>query len=182
MFEQIDQQIFIFINSHNSPFWDNTMYFLSMKLVWAPMYLAILIYLGGKYKRKFILIFLFIIIAVILADQISVLIKNSVDRLRPCHEPALQDLVHLVNGKCGSIYGFVSSHAANSFNVAFLSLMSIKKRWYTVSILIWAGLISYSRIYLGVHYPGDVFFGAILGSMIGWGMYKVYEVIYKRIN
>ena len=182
MIEQIDQQLFMLINSHNSPFWDNVMYFLSMKLVWAPLYLVILIYLGSKYRRKFTLILLVIIIAIILSDQISVLIKNSVDRLRPCHDPALQGLIHLVNGQCGSIYGFVSSHAANAFNVAFLSLMFIKKRWYSVSILIWAVLISYSRIYLGVHYPADVFFGAILGSLIGWVMYKAYELTDKKIN
>jgi undecaprenyl-diphosphatase len=181
MIEQLDQQFFLFLNSHNSPFWDSVMYFLSMKLVWAPLYLAILIYLGIKYKRKILVILIFIIIAVALADQISVLIKNSVDRLRPCHEPALQGLVHLVKGKCGGAYGFVSSHAANSFNVALLSLMFINRKWYSVSIVIWASLISYSRIYLGVHYPADVLFGALIGSLIGWSIYRFYEAFDKKV-
>ena len=121
MLESLDQQLFLFLNSFNSPFWDQVMYAISGKLIWVPLYLAILIYLGIKYKRKFIIILLFIILAATLADQISVqLFKNLFQRLRPCHEPSLEGLVHLVNGECGGMYGFVSSHATNSFNVALL--------------------------------------------------------------
>ncbi len=181
MAEQIDQQLFLFLNSANSPFWDKVMNFMSLKEAWVPLYVAILIYLGIRYKRKFWIIILFIILAVVLADQTSVLIKNAVDRPRPCHESSLQGLVHIVNGMYGGMYGFVSSHAANSFNVALLSLMFIKKRWYTVCIIIWAATVSYSRIYLGVHYPGDVLCGAILGALIGWGVYKLYEATDKKI-
>jgi undecaprenyl-diphosphatase len=181
MAEQIDQQLFLFLNSANSPFLDKVMHFLSLVLVWAPLYLAILIYLGIKYKKKFLIILLFIILAVTLSDQIALLVKNATDRLRPCHEPSLQGLVHIVEGKCGGMYGFVSSHAANSFNVALLSLMFIKKKWYSVIIIIWASAISYSRIYLGVHYPGDVLCGAILGALIGWGVYKLYMAADKLI-
>jgi undecaprenyl-diphosphatase len=90
-------------------------------------------------------------------------------------------MVHLVNGECGGLYGFVSSHASNSFNVAFLSLMFIKRRWYTICIIIWASVICYSRVYLGVHYPGDIICGAILGAFIGWGIYKLYELTDNKI-
>lgn len=182
MAEQIDQQLFLFLNSANSPFWDKVMLFLSMKVVWAPLYLAILIYLGMKYKRKFWLILVFIILAVVLADQTSVLIKNSFDRPRPCYESSLQGLVRLVSASCGGAYGFVSSHASNSFNVALLSLMFLKKRWFTAGILLWASIVSYSRIYLGVHYPGDVLCGAMLGALIGWSVYKLYQVTDKKIQ
>ena len=181
MLEQLDQQLFLFLNSANSPFWDKVMFILSMKVVWAPLYLVILIYLGKKYKRKFRIIILFVILAVALTDQTALIIKYSFDRLRPCHEPSLQGLVHMVKGECGGKFGFVSSHAANSFNVALLSLMFIKKRWYSVSIIFWAAIVSYSRIYLGVHYPGDVLSGAILGALIGWSVYKLYEMTDKRI-
>lgn len=174
MFERFDQQLFLFINSANSPLFDQVMQTLSGKLIWVPLYLAILIFLGVKYKRKFLVILIFIIIAATLADQSSVIVKNIFHRLRPCHEPSLLAIVHLVNGECGGIYGFVSSHATNSFDVALLSLSFIKKRWYSISIILWAGIISYSRVYLGVHYPGDVIFGAILGSFIGWGIYNLY--------
>ncbi len=179
--EHVDQQIFLFLNSMNSPFLDTVMYTISRIIIWIPLYLAILIYLLLRYKRKFIIIILFIIVAVTLTDQFALLIKNSVDRLRPCHEPALSGLVHLVNGKCGGLYGFVSSHAANSFNVALISLLFIRKRWYTISIIIWAVIVGYSRIYLGVHYPGDVICGSILGALTGWGVYSLYDMTDRYI-
>jgi len=182
MLERIDQQLFLFINSSNSPFFDQVMYALSGRVIWVPLYLAILIYLGVKYKRKFLIIIPFIIIAVTLADQVSVqLFKNIFIRLRPCHEPSLAGMVHLVKGECGGLYGFVSSHASNSFNVALLSLMFIKKKWYTISIILWASVIGYSRIYLGVHYPGDVVCGSMVGAFIGWGVYKLYELTDNKV-
>jgi undecaprenyl-diphosphatase len=181
MLERFDQQLFLFINSSNSPFFDQVMYTLSGKLIWVPLYLAILVFMGIKYKRKFLIILIFIILAATLADQSSVIVKNIVHRLRPCHEPSLTGLVHLVNGECGGIFGFVSSHATNSFDVALISLMFIKKRWYTISIILWASVIGYSRIYLGVHYPLDVICGSLLGSFIGWSIYSLYVLTDNRI-
>jgi len=182
MLERLDQQLFLFLNSLNSPFWDQVMHALSGKAIWAPLYIAILIFLGIKYKRKFLIILIFIILAVTLADQLSVqLFKNLVQRLRPCYEPSLEGLVHLVNGECGGQFGFVSSHATNSFNVALLSLLFIKKRWYTISIILWALVVGYSRIYLGVHYPGDVICGSLLGALIGWSAYKLYALTDNKI-
>lgn len=181
MFERLDQQLFLFLNSLNSPFWDQVMHAISGKVIWVPLYLAILIVLGIKYKRKFLVILLFIILAATLADQTSVLFKNLVQRLRPCHEPSLEGLIHLVNGECGGKFGFASSHAANSFNVALISLLFIKKRWYTISIILWALVVGYSRIYLGVHYPGDMICGLLLGALIGWSIYKLYELTDNKI-
>ena len=182
MLERLDQQLFLFLNSFNSPFWDQTMHAISGRIIWVPLYLVILVCLGKAYKRKFIIVLLFIVLAVTLADQISVqLFKNIVQRLRPCHEPSLQGLVHIVNGECGGMYGFVSSHATNSFNVALISLLLIRNKWYTAGIILWAAVVGYSRIYLGVHYPGDVICGSILGAVIGWSIYKLYILTDKRI-
>jgi undecaprenyl-diphosphatase len=181
MLERFDQQLFLFINSSNSPFFDQVMYAISGRLIWVPLYLTILIFLGVKYKRKFLIILIFIILAATLSDQTSVILKNIIHRLRPCHEPSLISVVHLVNGECGGIYGFVSSHATNTFDVALLSLSFIKKRWYSISIILWAGIISYSRVYLGVHYPGDVLCGSLLGAFIGWSIYKLYVLTDNRI-
>jgi len=182
MVESLDRQLFLFLNSLNSPFFDHVMHAISGKLIWAPLYLAILIYLGITYKRRFIIILFFIILAVALADQISVhLFKNMFQRLRPCHEPSLEGMVHLYRGECGGLYSFVSSHATNSFNVALLSLLFIKRRWYTVSIILWATIIGYSRVYLGVHYPGDVICGSVLGALVGWSIYRLYDLTDKKI-
>jgi len=181
MLERLDQQLLLFVNSLNTPFWDSVMHAISGKLIWAPLYLAILIYLGITYKRKFYIILIFIILAATLADQSSVLVKNIVHRLRPCNDPSLSGLVHIVKGECGGLYSFVSSHATNSFDVAVLSLLFIRKRWYSVSIIIWASVVGFSRIYLGVHYPGDVLCGSILGAFIGWSMYSLYILTDKKI-
>jgi len=183
MIEQADQKLFVLINSWNSAFFDQVMHAISGKLIWAPLYLAILIYLGIRYKKRFPLVLVTIILAVLFTDQASVhLFKNVFHRLRPCHEPALEGMVHLFNNECGGLYGFVSSHAANSFNVAVFSLLLVQKRWYTIFIISWALIIGYSRVYLGVHYPGDVICGSILGALIGFGMARLYFLADKKLN
>jgi len=177
MIIRLDQQLFLYLNSHNSPFWDGVMYAISGIIIWVPFYLAILTYLGIKNKRKFWIILFFIVLGITLADRSSVvLFKNIIQRLRPCHEPVLEGLVHIVKGKCGGKYSFVSSHATNCFYVAVISALFVRKKWFSISIICWAAVVSYSRIYLGVHYPGDVICGTALGILIGWGIFKLYEI------
>ena len=181
MIERIDQAVFLFLNSLHKPFWDEVMWVISAKLPWLPLYLFILIMLGIKYKKKFLIIFPLLLLTVTLSDQLSVhAFKEVFQRLRPCHEPALDGLVHIVNGKCGGKFGFVSSHAANTFAVAVLSLNLLRRKWFITGILAWAALVSYSRVYLGVHYPGDIICGGLLGAVIGYAMFKLYSLLENK--
>jgi undecaprenyl-diphosphatase len=171
----LDESLFRLINGWHSPFWDTVMYVVSAKLTWIPLYLFILGWLVRIYRRKFWVLLLFIILLVVFTDQASVqLFKKVFMRPRPCHQEALAATVHLVKGHCGGMYGFVSSHAANMFGVAMFSSLLIRNRLYTWLIFLWAAWVGYSRIYLGVHFPGDVLGGALLGSFIGWGMYRLW--------
>lgn len=179
--ELLDQQLFLFLNSINSPFMDKVMYVITAKLTWVPLYLALLYIFHKKMGRKFWLFLIIIALSVLFADRGSVLIKNTVERPRPCHEQALEGRVHLIGERCGGRYGFVSSHASNAFNVALLSLLVIKRRWYTISIVFWALVVGYSRIYAGVHYPGDVISGSLFGALIGWSMYSLHGYASEKL-
>ncbi|MCK5028567.1 MAG: phosphatase PAP2 family protein [Bacteroidales bacterium] len=177
----IDTNIFIFLNGINSPFWDKIMWWISGSKSWIPMYAVIVAYIVYKQRWKSIISLIFIALVVTLADQISVqAFKEVFQRLRPCHNPALQDIVHIVRNKCGGQYGFVSSHAANTFAVAFFLSKFFKNRHFSWFIFIWATIVSYSRIYLGVHYPFDVLGGAALGGVIGLLTYILYTYTSKK--
>ncbi len=175
---QWDTDLFLFLNDVNSPFWDKVMWFVSGKYEWIPLYIILLGLIIWKYRMKSILIILMIPILITAADQISVkLFKEVFERLRPCHNPEIQHLVHTVNNKCGGKFGFVSSHAANSFALAGYLALVFRNKWFNMFILIWAALVSYSRIYLGVHYPGDIIGGAVLGMIIAGLVHMLYTFI-----
>jgi len=176
-----DINLFLTLNGFHNTFFDTIMYWVSNRWIWIPLYVWIFFRLTRLYEKKVIRIILFIILFITASDQISSrVIKNFVERPRPCHEAALEGRVHIVNNYCGGEFGFVSSHAANCFALlSFLFLLTRKKEKLMIKILLaWAIIVSYSRIYLGVHYPGDIICGALSGIFIG----SIFSMIYFRIG
>ncbi len=172
-----DKHLFLAINGCNSSFWDGVMFAISAKFTWVPLYIAVLIVIIKNWKRESIWLIIALVSCIVISDQISSgLIKELVQRLRPSHALELKNMVHLVNGYSGGQFGFVSSHAANSFGFALLSATLFRNKKYTSCIFGWALLVSYSRIYLGVHYPLDVLGGALVGIL---GALACYYAIVK---
>ncbi len=120
-----------------------------------------------------------------MGDQGSVkLFKDVFERLRPCHNPAIAELVHTINGKCGGKYGFVSSHATNSFALAVFCGFLFKRHYKYMLwlMLFWAAIVSYSRVYVGVHYPGDIIGGAVLGSLVGLFVFWLMKILNQKFG
>jgi undecaprenyl-diphosphatase len=171
---RIDQQWLLWLNGHYSAFFDQFMYTVSDKYVWIPLYAVMLGFIIRKYRWKSVWIILGVIVLITLSDQIANLLKSGVKRFRPCKDPEIGHLVHLVNNYCRSSYGFVSGHAANTFALAtFISLL-FRNKWVTMGLVFWAMVVSYSRIYLGVHYPGDVIGGALVGVLLALLVYGIF--------
>lgn len=180
---QLDTDLFLWLNQLHAQWLDPVMWFLSLTKVWVPLYLMLAGWIVYRYRKMSWVILLAVGISIFLSDRISSgVIKPAVCRLRPSHEPALQDRVHIVNNYRGGKYGFVSSHAANTFALAlFLSLL-IRRRLWSVLFFLWAFLVSYSRIYLGVHYPGDIIGGAIVGMGCAYLVYLAIQYLPSSLN
>jgi undecaprenyl-diphosphatase len=173
-----DTQLFLFLNGLHSPFWDRVMWFVSGKVQWLPLYVGLLILLIYRFRWKTLWILLGVAVLITMSDQASVhLCKNVFERLRPCHQYDLSGLVHLVNDYCGGQYGFVSGHASNAFALAVFTGLFMQNRYFWAGMLFWAALVGYSRIYLGVHFPGDIIGGAMLGSLLAYGLYRIMTSI-----
>lgn len=167
---EIDKRLLLFLNGWHNPFLDSAMLLLTETFVWAPFFAIMIFLLIKTYAKSSIWIFLGITLTILLCDQItSGFMKPFFARLRPSHEPSLEGIVHLVNNYRGGLYGFASSHAANTFGVAVFIWLCLKKyyRWIWLAFF-WALLMTYTRVYLGVHYPSDILVGAIIGMLVGW--------------
>lgn len=170
--DNIDKQWLLALNNDYAAFWDGLMFGFSEKLTWAPLYLSLIFVIFKKWKHQGWWIILGLVLCIVIADQVaSGILKDTVKRLRPSRDPELEGMVELVKNYRGGLYGFVSSHAANSFGLALLTSLLFRNRVFTAFIFLWAIINAYSRIYLGVHYPGDILGGILVGLFAGWVVY-----------
>ncbi|MDR0894861.1 MAG: phosphatase PAP2 family protein [Prevotellaceae bacterium] len=178
---ELDNDLFFFLNGMHNSFWDSFMYVYSGKLIWIPLYAALLytLWYNFGWRRVFFYALLAIGLTFLLTDQITVsLIRPYVGRLRPTHAVHPDgELVHIVNNYRGGLYSFPSAHAANTFGLACFVWMLFRKWWLTLFFMGWAALTCYSRVYLGVHYPGDLLVGAWVGLLSASSAYLLFRLV-----
>lgn len=181
----IDARLLLIVNGAHSPFFDAVMWCISGRWIWLPFYavLAYLLFRRMSWKRASICL-VTIGLIILAADQTcATLIRPEIGRQRPANlNNPLSSFVHVVNGYRGGRYGFPSCHAANTFALAVFMSLVIRHKWFTVMMFSWAFIVSYSRMYLGVHYFGDLFCGATIGSLFAVLFYYLQNYLFKRLN
>lgn len=180
---ELDKKVFFLINGNHNSVFDFIMYWISDDWIWLPFYLLLVFLIWKKVKKKTILIAITAILLFITTDQTSTLLKKSIERYRPSRDPMIENTVHIVNDHRGGKYGFISSHASNTFALAaFISMLGIAGlKWLNCVLFPWAILIGYSRIYLGVHYPGDILGGWLFAFICAFIFYCLYKFTERKI-
>lgn len=180
---QLDKELFLYLNTMGTPAWDGFMTFISERFYWIPLYifLTYLIYRNFGWKKT-ILVLILTGLMIGLTDQITNLFKGGFLRLRPCFTKEFEGIMRPVGCEGRGAHGFTSAHASNHIALAiFLGLIFKQKiKWLIYALLAWAIIISYSRIYLGVHFPLDVICGGAMGVLFGYCFYKLYNWILAK--
>ena len=183
--KHIDTQLFLFLNNLRTHSLDPFVYLFSNSHIWIPLYLLVIMLIIKQWKKKSWIIILFLLLAVICSDQNCNFLKRNIGRLRPSHTVELEGKVNLVTRSDGTLYrggmySFPSGHASNSIVLFlfFLFFVKCRSQWAVVLLSFWVLLFAYSRIYLGVHYPLDIFFGFLMGSC--WAL--LFIMLCRRIS
>lgn len=172
-----DERLFLWLNSFHAPWLDPVMLAITNTFFWIPFFIFLAYLIFKNHRHDGWLILAGAGLAILLADRItSGLMKPYFGRLRPSHNPVLEPLIHVVGDYRGGLYGFASSHAANTFAVALLMWLVFKETYRWIGwIFLWAAIMTYTRIYLGVHYPGDILVGTLIGLFSAWIGYRFYR-------
>jgi undecaprenyl-diphosphatase len=184
MIQQLDQSITLALNGSDSLFWDNLMMCVTNTFSWSLIIIMLLvIFFRNNYVRDAFIILLTIGLMIFVADRLcSGLVKPMVARWRPTQDPEIMYLIDIVDGYRGGRFGFFSGHACNTFCMAtFLSLL-FRYKAVTFTLYFWSATTTFTRLYLGVHYFGDVTVGLIVGCLIGWGFYYLYNKVMQRLQ
>ena len=178
-----DKELFLLLNNLGTPTWDGFWMFITNKLSSIPLYL-LLLFLSYKQLglRKILLLLVTVALLILVTDQLANFFKFGVQRLRPCYDTEIHDLMRLVKNSCGGKFGYFSAHAANSAAIAFFftRLLRPKFRYIGIFLFVWAVMLAYSRIYIGVHFPLDVISGMLIGLVLSWLFAKLYVLAVDR--
>jgi len=177
---KLDRQVFVFLNRLGSTTYDPFWLFITKQYSWTPLFIVLLLLLHKKLGTKpTLLLVVLIALLITVSDQTANLFKYTFERLRPCSEPLLKNSIRIV--KESATFGFFSAHASTSMAVSVL-LFSILKRYYRYLFLLftWPLVFGYSRIYLSMHYPGDILAGYIMGLFLGLLFYNLYQLLDKK--
>lgn len=173
---ELDIDLMLAMNFDGGAFLDGVMWYSSRIWAWVPLYLLVLFLMCRRFGIKYTLFaLLFLAVGVALCDQICNLFKHNIPYLRPTRDPEVAPLLHTVRGYLGGTYGTVSGHASTSFFIFLFSSLMMRRRWFTALMLFYTLLISYSRIYLGVHFPMQILFGIILGTLVALPLWKLFD-------
>ena len=173
--QSLDTELFVFLNSFGSESYDAFWLFITKQINWLPLFLLLLYLILKKIGVKqtlFVLLFVAILIA--FTDQTTNLVKNTIQRLRPCNNPEINSFIRIVQVR--KSFSFFSGHAANSMAVVSFLYFIFKKQFkYFGLLFLWPLIFAYSRIYLGLHYPVDILVGYLCGAIFGFLMFKIYR-------
>ncbi len=180
--KHIDVKFLLAINGMHTPFLDDCMLLVTNRFTWIPLYVLIIAFLYWKKQRTFLLILFFIILTVVCSDLFaSSFMKPLFQRLRPCHDIRVNTFLYMLKDSCGGKYGFVSSHAANTFGLAMFLFLLLRNEYRWIGLFFfWAALVSLSRVYLGVHYPFDILVGGMSGIVMAVIFYSLYRFCLRK--
>lgn len=177
---QLDKELFVFLNGFGSAQFDQFWLLITKQINWLPYFVLLLIIVQKKLGWKNLgIVLLFIALLITFTDQFTNLVKNHFQRLRPCNDLDIKDSIRIV--KSSDTYSFFSGHASNSTaSMIFIFLLLKKYYKYAFVVFLFPLIFAYSRIYLGLHFPGDIITGYFFGALFGYLFYKIYQAVLKK--